>query len=404
MRTLILTFNRTLRGYVEALAHEQAATGAQVELTVDTFAHWALGLLNSPTLAKDSQRRSVVLRLGAKLPIGADFLCDEVDYICGLYLPAARQNYLTAKREGRGSAPRVDKELRQRILDDVITPYETWKKREKLMDWSDLEVALATQKIESPYDIIIVDETQDFSANQIRAVLNQTARESAATFILDAAQRIYARGFSWSDVGIKLTPNNSHRLEVNYRNTKQIAAFAAPLIEGIASNDIDATIPNLAACTRDGQKPVLLVGKFSQQVAHAIAFIRKRVDLANESVAFLHPKGWFDATRTALDNAGLPFVEITKNREWPAGLENIALSTIHSAKGLEFDHVFLLGLNAEVLIHGEEPGDTEADKLRRLLAMGVTRARTTVMIGYKLKDRSDLMDFLATGTFDEIRL
>ena len=213
VRTLIVTFNRTLRGYVEELAHQQAATGAQVELTVDTFGHWAFELLERPKITDDDKRRSRIKQLGATIPLKGDFLCDEVDYISGLYLPTSRNAYIDAKREGRGVAPRVDKELRQRILTEVIPPYAAWKKQNGLSDWSDLEVALATKVVGVPYDIVIVDETQDFSANQIRALLNHTAQESAVTFILDSAQRIYARGFSWSDVGIKLTPNNSHRLD-----------------------------------------------------------------------------------------------------------------------------------------------------------------------------------------------
>jgi superfamily I DNA/RNA helicase len=169
-------------------------------------------------------------------------LCDEFDYLCGLYLPNARQEYLTAKRDGRGAVPRVDKAVREQILREVLVPYEAWKKKSGLRDWGDLEVELASTLHGKPYDIVIVDETQDFSANQIRALLNHAAKESAITFILDAAQRIYARGFTWSEVGIKLTPNNSHRLELNYRNTAEIAAFAAPIIEGITSGDVDATI------------------------------------------------------------------------------------------------------------------------------------------------------------------
>jgi superfamily I DNA/RNA helicase len=406
VKTLILTFNRTLRGYVQQLAQEQAAVGQQIELEVDTFGHWAYRLLGQPKLAKDSERHAKIRTLGNHVPLDPSFLCDEVDYVSGLYLPDARQEYLTAKREGRGAVPRVDRDVRKLILDDVMAPYNAWKKEIGLCDWSDLEVELASTLHGKPYDIVIVDETQDFSANQIRALLNHAAKESAITFILDAAQRIYARGFTWSGVGIKLNANNSHRLELNYRNTAEIAAFAAPIIEGITSGDVDATIPNLKGCTKHGPLPVVLIGRFSAQLSYITDFIRSKVDLSKESVAFLHPKGggWFDTTRASLVRAGLSFVEITRNRDWPAGEENIALSTIHSAKGLEFDHVVVLGLNADLLPHGNESGDDSWNKLRRLLAMAVTRARSTVHLGYKESERSDLMDVFKAGTFKEIKL
>src|SRR5438128_11579882 len=105
VRTLILTFNRTLRGYIQQLALEQAAVGQQIELQVDTFARWAYWLLNKPQLANDNERRARIKALGSHISLDPDFLCDEVDYICGLYLPIDRHEYLTAKREGRGVVP-----------------------------------------------------------------------------------------------------------------------------------------------------------------------------------------------------------------------------------------------------------------------------------------------------------
>ncbi len=404
VRALILTFNRTLKGYVQQLASEQAALGEQITLTVDTFGHWAFEALGRPNIPEQSLRHAKIQELGAQLPLEPKFLCDEVEYLCGLYLPANRRDYLTARRDGRGTSPRVERPLRERILNEVVLPYEEWKRQNGFSDWSDLEVAMAGVHPSWLYDIVIVDETQDFSANQLRAILNHTNDDSALTFILDSAQRIYARGFSWTDAGVRIASASYHRLEHNYRNTAQIAAFAAPLIEGITLGDADATIPNLNGCTRTGPLPSILVGRFSAQMSHAIDVIRHTIDLASESVAFLHPAGggWFNSTRQALNNAGLPFVEITRQSEWPTGPENIALSTIPSAKGLEFDHVFMLGFNGELLHHGTDPGDDEWTRLRRLLAMGVTRGKSTVCIGYKPEDRSDLMALLRAGTFNEI--
>ena len=77
------------------------------------------------------------------------------------------------------------------------------------------------------------------------------------------------------------------------------------------------------------------------------------------------------------------------------GSEQVALSTIHSAKGLEFDHVLLPGLNQEVTPHGSDDGDGLLEALRRLVAMGIGRARKTVALGYKPTDKSTVIDFLA---------
>ncbi len=73
---------------------------------------------------------------------------------------------------------------------------------------------------------------------------------------------------------------------------------------------------------------------------------------------------------------------------------------MHSAKGLEFDHVIILGLSDEVTPHGSESDDDRLQTLRRLLAMAVARARMTVLLGYREDDASALVGFFRKDTFD----
>ena len=77
---------------------------------------------------------------------------------------------------------------------------------------------------------------------------------------------------------------------------------------------------------------------------------------------------------------------------------------MHSAKGLEFDHVMILGLDAEVTEHGEDPDDDEYINLRRLFAMSIMRARTTVLVGYHPDRPSDLIELLDPRTFQLIEV
>jgi superfamily I DNA/RNA helicase len=132
----------------------------------------------------------------------------------------------------------------------------------------------------------------------------------------------------------------------------------------------------------------------------------RQIDLTVESAAFLHPKGgsWFDYTRDHLRRAGYEYAEITRRSEWPTGQENIALSTLHSAKGLEFDHVFMLGLNSETMAHGDDPEDDRLDMHRRLIAMAVGRARISVVLGYKTGEASKIIEFLDPDTFLEVNV
>ncbi len=405
LNVLVLTYNRTLRGYIEALTTEQTSSLQGLNLQVQTFGKWSKVALNNPRMVNGEVSDTKILTLGAKLGLSSKFLLGEVEYVLGRFLPTDLDNYVSTRRLGRGTSPRMEKQQRVDLLESVIKPYQQWKVQHHWVDWNDMAVHLASHKLQESLDIVITDEAQDFSANQVRAILNQLASVYSLTFVLDSAQRIYPRGFTWQEAGIVLRPENVNRLEQNYRNTIETAQLAASLIEGLPMDD-DGSVPNFKSCTRHGPQPLVLRGRFGRQMDFVIDLLLNRIDLSKESVAFLHPQGggWFNETRGRLKLAGLNFVEITRQSDWPGGTENIALSTLHSAKGLEFDHVIVVGLNAEVTIHGQEEDDDSLLTLRRLLAMGIGRARESVILGYKPSEASRLIDYLDPETYKAIDL
>ncbi|GAA4593759.1 3'-5' exonuclease [Planotetraspora phitsanulokensis] len=404
VRVLVLTYNRTLEGYITELARQQIAGRTGLQLEVMTLSKWAIGLMGGTDVLdrKDSEK---LLRPYLRNVRGDEnFLLEEIDYLLGRFEPNDLGSYLTARRDGRGITPRIETPTKRQLLDEVIAPYTQDKLRLDVLDWNDVAVAAKMIQDVPPWDVVILDEAQDFSANQVRAVLAHLSDPFSVTFVMDAVQRIYPRYFAWKEVGITRF-ENIYTLKRNYRNTKQIAAFARPLVEGLPAEN-DGAIPDFDACTKDGPLPLVVSGKYSDQIDYILNRLLGTVDFGNESVAFLQTRGygWFDALRARLRSGGLPFAELTRASRWPTGAESIALCTMHSAKGLEFDHVVMPGLNAEVTPHGNDEGDVQLDNLRRLIAMGVGRARKSVIIGYKPSDPSRVLGLLKPETYELVTL
>ncbi|CAM3050117.1 3'-5' exonuclease [Vibrio diazotrophicus] len=400
IRAIVFTFNTTLSSYIRQLAQE---IGKGIEIEVLTLAKYCRNKypnINELQIVNNIEESG--FSISNTLGLDSSYLSSEVDYVLGRFLETDLEEYLDAVRVGRGTKPRIDRALREKILQEIIHPYLEYKKNNGIVDWNDIN-QYPISNINEQFDIIIADETQDFSANELRTIVSMLHDQSHGTFVIDTVQKIYNRGFTWREVGLEIRPQNSFRLEKNYRNTYEIAWLAYQLLNRVGI-DADGTIPKYDSCRVSGELPKLISGLYNQQVSYAIDYLNT-VDLENETVCFISKsQGTQRYLKSELSRAKIPFANLTRTSEWPDIDTNVVLSTMHSAKGLEFDHVILLGLSNEFLKYEEDSESDSYLNICRLLTVSITRARKSVILGYKEQDKPSILNLLDSKTYELVEL
>jgi ATP-dependent DNA helicase Rep len=84
--------------------------------------------------------------------------------------------------------------------------------------------------------------------------------------------------------------------------------------------------------------------------------------------------------------------------------DKVHLLTLHASKGLEFPHVFIMGLEEEILPHRSSIEEGNVAEERRLMYVGITRARKTLTLTYaaQRKQYGEKIETIPSRFLDEI--
>ncbi|HEY3583586.1 MAG TPA: 3'-5' exonuclease, partial [Casimicrobiaceae bacterium] len=118
-----------------------------------------------------------------------------------------------------------------------------------------------------------------------------------------------------------------------------------------------------------------LVATFDKRDAQA------RTKNVEDFIGWLARKGEADGKNLLELTQMVALITMLEGREQDSP-DAVRLSTLHAAKGLEFPHVFLVGLEEGVLPHREAIDAGSTDEERRLMYVGLTRAQQTLHLSY----------------------
>ena len=137
------------------------------------------------------------------------------------------------------------------------------------------------------------------------------------------------------------------------------------------------------------------------------AMLKNKKELENESrleniKELLSAMKEFDNLESFLEHVSLA---TSIDQDWEG--EKINMMTMHAAKGLEFDVVFLPGWEEGLFPHQksiEEKGQSGLEEERRLAYVGITRAKKKANISFSMNRfyQGDWMDSLASRFVDEL--
>ena len=137
------------------------------------------------------------------------------------------------------------------------------------------------------------------------------------------------------------------------------------------------------------------------------AMLKNKKDLDNENrleniKELLSAMKDFDNLESFLEHVSLA---TSVDQEWDG--EKINMMTMHAAKGLEFDVVFLPGWEEGLFPHQksiEEKGQNGLEEERRLAYVGITRAKKKAIISFSMNRfyQGDWIDSMASRFIDEL--
>jgi DNA helicase-2/ATP-dependent DNA helicase PcrA len=400
---LVATFTRKAAGELHARLLRRGVEGVRT----GTFHRAALELVRTtradrrlppPVIAADRHRLFVEAArdLGMTLPAPALARLEaEVGWAKARRLTSA--SYVAGARSARRRMPASPEQLVA-----VLDAYDRVCRRRGVLDFDGI-LEEATMLLETDPEVrdgfrwrtrhLFVDELQDMNPAQFDLLVAMAGEDPDLFGVGDANQSIY--GWNGSDphllelVAARWPPTRVLTLPRNHRSTEAIVRAATAVLD---QGPVD-----LVAATEGGALPVLASFRDATAEAAAVASwcrtVRGPAQHWRQTSVLARTNAGLDAVAEACEAIGLPAVRLGSEQSPASDLESdrarrvapealpdaVVLSTIHRAKGLEWDHVAVIGLSEGTLPISSATTDEQLAEERRLLYVAMTRPETDLL-------------------------
>ncbi|MFM8278030.1 MAG: 3'-5' exonuclease, partial [Cyanobium sp.] len=408
-RVLFTTFTRNLATDIRANLTKICSPEELQRIEVIHLDGWVMTVLKGQGLqvrvfndeARDSCWRLAMDVADTSLGLDERFYREEWKDVVLAQGCRSRDEYLMARRVGRGT--RLNRPQRARIwpvFDAVRAEFRQrglWEPEEAKQIAADL----IHKSAGSPrYAAVVVDEAQDLDAasfSLLRALVGEP-RANDLFIVGDPHQRIYGKPVVLNRCGIDIR-GRARKLRINYRTTEETRAWATAVLHGLAFDDLDGGCDPSSdyRSLLHGDAP--LVRGFKDPAAEQRFLVttlqqlrEEQQSLASTCVAVRTNKA-VAKLKDALQAEGFSIRVINADESDDPSDSCLRLATMHRVKGLEFDQVFLPGLDAsqmplQVELHKRPDAlsrELFEQQERSLLHVAATRARKRVVVSYSGK-------------------
>ncbi len=405
-KVLLTTFTRALADALTRQLHRLAtdpAVRARIDvISVDRLAYDIVARAGKKVSVAESEivdqlwqataksGPTFVNRAGQVTTFSPAFLRHEWEQVVLAQRLTTPDAYRDAPRKGRGAGLRAAQRAQVWAAIDAFVQ-ELAKRRLRTHTQLADDAAAILRGSPARYRHVVVDEGQDLHPAQWRLLRALVAPGSNDMFLLaDPYQRIYDSHVSLAQLGIEVR-GRTRRLTINYRTTHEILELSTRVLDGDAAVGLDGrddTLRGYRSITRGGVPEIAVAdsrdGEWEALIERVGTWLEQGVEPHAIGVA-VRTGQLVKVIGRILSEA---HIDVADDKR---GIDGVHVATMHRMKGLEFQCLAVVGLDAGVLpapnaltSAAEDPHAHRQDLQRErcLLFVALTRARDVLYLSH----------------------